>query len=58
LQEVSRRNEVARLEALGKSVKDRVEKFERCVSLGSISPQSCEADGADQAREQAFESNR
>jgi hypothetical protein len=44
LQEVSRCNEVAGLEALRKSVEDRVEKFERFVSLGSISPESCEAD--------------
>ena len=43
LQEVSGRNEVARLKALRKSVEDRVEKFERLVSLGSISPESCEA---------------
>ncbi len=48
LQEVSRRNEVARLETLRKSVEDRAEKFERFVSLGSISPESCEADAATQ----------
>jgi uncharacterized lipoprotein YmbA len=44
LQEVSCRNEVACLEPLRKSVEDRVEKFERFVSLGSISPEFCEAD--------------
>src|SRR5580704_195873 len=48
LQEVSRRNEVARLETLRKSVDDRVEKFERFVSLRSISPESCEADATTQ----------
>jgi hypothetical protein len=37
LQEVSRRNEVACLEALRKSVEDRVEKFERVAMLGSAS---------------------
>ena len=44
LQEVIRRNEVACLEALRESLEDRIEKFERLVSLSSISPQSCEAD--------------
>jgi hypothetical protein len=44
LQEVGRRNKVARLEALRKSVEDRVEKFERFVTLGSTRPESCEAD--------------
>jgi hypothetical protein len=43
-QKLSCCNEVARLEALGKSAEDWVEKFERFVSLGSISPESCEAD--------------
>src|ERR1700682_3256956 len=44
LQEVSRRNEVVRLEALRKSVEDRLKKSERFVSLAPISPKSCEAD--------------
>jgi hypothetical protein len=44
LQEVRRRNEVTRLKALGKSAEDRVEKFESFAALGSISPESCEAD--------------
>lgn len=44
LQEVSRHNEVACLEALGKSVEDRDEKFERFATLGSTSPESREAD--------------
>ena len=48
LQDVSRSNEVACLEALRKSVEDRIEKFERFVSLGSISPESCEADASTQ----------
>jgi hypothetical protein len=44
LQEIGCRNEVARLEALRKSVEDRVEQFERFAVLGSTSPESCEAD--------------
>ena len=38
LQEVGRSNKVARLEALGKPVKDRAKKFERFVYFSSISP--------------------
>jgi hypothetical protein len=48
LQEASRRNKIACLEALGKLVEDRVEQFERFVSLGAISPESCEADASAQ----------
>ena len=48
LQEVSRRDEVARMEALRISVEDRIEKFERFVSLSSINPESCEADASTQ----------
>ncbi len=42
LQEFSRRKKVACLEAFGKSAEDRIKKFERLVSLGPISPESCE----------------
>jgi hypothetical protein len=48
LQEVSRRNEVARPESLRKAAEDRVEKFECFFLLGSISPESCEADASTQ----------
>ena len=41
-------DEVASLEAFGEAVEDRVEKFERFVSLGSISPESGEADASTQ----------
>jgi hypothetical protein len=44
LQKVICRNEVERLEAFRKSFEYRVEKLERFVWLGSVSPQSCEAD--------------
>jgi hypothetical protein len=54
LQEVSRRNEVARLESLRKSAEDRVEKFECFVLLGSISPKSCEADTNTQLEGEQF----
>jgi hypothetical protein len=45
LQETSRRDEVARSKALGKSSEDRIQEFERFGLLGSIRPESCEADG-------------
>jgi hypothetical protein len=44
LQESSRRNEVVCLESFRESVEERVEKFERFVSLGPISPEFREAD--------------
>jgi hypothetical protein len=47
-QEVRRRSEVASLETCRKSLEDRVEKFECCVSLRSISPESCESDAGTQ----------
>ena len=48
LQEDSRSNKVACLEAFGKSVEERLEKPERFASLGAIGPESCKADAGTQ----------
>ena len=52
LHEGSRRNQIPCLEALRESAEDRVEKFERSVSLSPISPQSCEAHAGTQLKGQ------